>query len=216
MRKVSIVGIDKTGKTSIVKSLNNLKDIETIHLTICGNNSNFGKLSNKIINKLTNFGEKHNLKSLTGLSYLLHLNSYYLKEKTKSSHPLLVSDRDPIIDTLCYSDFYLPNKISRLIKPKLKDILEDKFGYPDSYIHLEVSPEVSLERCNEQNQLHEKFNALYRLDELFKKEISNVKKMGVNVIKINTNHKPLEEVTNEVKNNLYKINNQITQEATSC
>ncbi len=74
MYKVSIVGIDNTGKSSVVNSLNSIEGVETIHLTTFQSNDSYiAELTGKIVHYLVKFGEKNKLRMLTGLSYLLHL-----------------------------------------------------------------------------------------------------------------------------------------------
>ncbi len=157
MYKVSVVGIDNSGKTSVVRSLDQVEGISTIHVTAYQNNgSRFARVSGRIVNELAQFGETHNLKSVTGLAYFLHLVPYYFEERAKSSLQVLVSDRDPIVDTLCYSAFYLPDGFSKIVRHPLKFLLEHSFSYPDSFCYLEVSPEVSAKRNNKPLQLHDK------------------------------------------------------------
>ena len=200
MHKVSIVGIDNTGKTSIVKSLEDVDGIATINVTTFQNNaSKIAGISGKLVNGLAQFGEQHDSKFLTGAAYFMHLFPYFFEQRAKKYSPLLVSDRDPIVDTLCYSDFYLPDGYSRIIRLPLQFLLEHSFDYPNSFIYLLASPEVSASRYKERNQLHETIKALSRLRELFDGEMLRLEKNGIKIIRIDTDTKPLEEVANEVK-----------------
>jgi len=152
--KVSVVGIDNTGKTSVVRSLDQVEGVGTIHLTNYQNTaSRIARFSGRVVNQFAQFGESHNLKPVTGLAYLLYLFPYYFEERAKSSPQVLVSDRDPIVDTLCYSDVYLSDGFSRIVKPSLKFLLEHSFTYPNSFCYLDVSPEVSAQRNNKPLQL---------------------------------------------------------------
>ena len=200
MYKVSIVGIDISGKTSVVRSLDQVEGVSTIHVTTYQNNgSRIARVSGRFVSQFAQFGESHNLKPVTGLAYFLHLFPYYFEERAKSSQQVLVSDRDPIVDTLCYSDFYLPDGFSRIVRPPLKFLLEHSFSYPDSFCYLDVSPEVSAQRNNKPLQLHDKIKHLSRLKELFEAELLLAERRGIPIVRIETDTKPLEEVANEVK-----------------
>lgn len=200
MYKISIVGIDNSGKTSVVRSLDEVEGADTIHVTSYQNNgSRIARVSGRVVNRFAQFGETHDLKVLTGFAYLLHLFPYYFEEKAKNSSQVLVSDRDPIVDTLCYSDFYLPDGFSSVVRPPLKFFLEHSFSYPSSFCYLEVSPEVSTQRNNKPIQLHDKVESLSLLRDLFEKEMFNVERRGISVVRIDTDAKSLEEVTDEVK-----------------
>jgi len=95
MYKVSVVGIDNTGKTSAVNYVNDMDKVSTIHLTSCGNNgSSLARIIGKPLNRIAEFGEQHNLKTITGATYFLHLIPYAIEQRIKCS-PVLVSDRDP-------------------------------------------------------------------------------------------------------------------------
>ncbi|MFH0936458.1 MAG: hypothetical protein V1815_02155 [Candidatus Woesearchaeota archaeon] len=206
MHKISIVGIDNTGKTSIVKYLNKIERINTIHLTSCQNNySRFSYYLGQSLNKFVKFGENNNLRLLTGLMYFLHLFPYYLEEKAKNSSLILISDRDPIIDTICYSSVYLPNILSNMIKPHLKFILKQSFNYPSLFFYLEVTPEISSQRNNKKKQLHDRTKILELLKESFDREIFDVENIGIPVIRFDTNQKSLEEVIDEVKFSITKL-----------
>lgn len=203
MYKASIVGIDNTGKTSVVQSIDEVDGVSTIHLTTYQNNdSKIARHSGRLVNSLTVFGEAHDLKSLTGFAYFLHLFPYKFEEMAKNSSAVLVSDRDPIVDTLCYSDFYLPQRLSRIIRSPLRFALEHTFRYPDSFIYLEATPEVSVSRNSKQSQTHERIEALSRLKHLFDKEIFSLEHQGIPVVRIDTNSKPLEGVVDEVRYHL--------------
>lgn len=158
-----------------------------------------------MVGSLAKYGEDHNNKQLTGLGYLLHLFPYFFEQRTIDPCPLLVSDRDPIIDTLCYSDFYLPPSLSQSLRPSLKVFLETVFNYPRVFIYLDVSPEVSLMRGNGKKQLHDRIKDLSRLKELFEKEMFESKKRCLDIIRIDTNTKPLEQVIDEVEFSLQNI-----------
>ncbi len=200
MYKLSIIGIENSGKTSVVRSLDQIEGVKTIHVTTYQNNGlRVARVSGRIVNRFAQFGESQNLKSVTGLAYLLHLFPYYFEERAKSSSQVLVSDRDPIVDTLCYSDFYLPDDFSRMIRPPLKFLLEHSFSYPNSFCYLDVSPEVSAKRNDKPLQLHDKIKHLSRLKELFEEDIFLAERQGIPVVRIKTDAKPLEEVTSEVR-----------------
>jgi thymidylate kinase len=200
MNKISIIGIDNTGKTSIVKSLDKITGIDTIHLTKNKNNDcTIAKYLGKITDNLAKFGEDYNSKSLTGFAYLMHLLPYKLEERAKKFSQLLISDRDPIIDTLCYSEFYLPNKISSIVQPSLKFFLENSFNYPSSIIYLETTPEKSAKRNTNKNQLHEEIKSLTKLQRLFDEQMFLLRKKGTAIHRIDTNTKSLEEVTEEAR-----------------
>ncbi|MFH0808185.1 MAG: hypothetical protein V1888_01045 [archaeon] len=200
MRKVSIVGIDCTGKTSVVESLGDIYGASTIHLTKYKNNvSDIARISGGMVDKLARFGERRNSKIATGAAYFLHLAPYWIEENAKKDSNLLISDRDPIIDAICYSNFYLPTFISKKVGPTLKSFLESYFNYPDAFIYLDVSPEVSVRRNSGDVQLHEKVGTLSRLKELFDEQLSSAKKKGIKIDTINTDFKSLDGVIDEAR-----------------
>jgi len=135
----------------------------------------------------------------------MHLLPYKFEERTKRSSSLLVSDRDPIVDTLCYSDFYLSPATSKAIKPTLRFVLEHSFRYPDSFIYLDAEPENLVHRNHQGNQLHERTEALIKLKNSFDEQIYLIEKKGVAVNRIDTNSKSLEEVTEEIRFHVNKF-----------
>ncbi len=203
---MSVVGIDNSGKTSVVRSLGNVDGISTINVTAHQNNhSPIARVSGRVVNEFAQFGETHNLKSITGFAYLLHLLPYYFEEYSRNSSQVLVSDRDPIVDTLCYSDFYLPKSISGIVRPSLKFMLEQSFSYPSSFCYLDVSPEASAQRNNKPTQLHDNIQDLKRLKELFEEEMFLAERRGIKIVRIKTDIKPLEEVAAEVNFHLKRL-----------
>ena len=102
------------------------------------------------------------------------------------------------MDTLCYSDFYLPSGFSRIVRTPLKFLLQHSFSYPNSFCYLEVSSEVSVQRNNKPLQLHDTIKDLDRLRELFEEELFLAERQGIQVVRIDTDTKPLEEVADEV------------------
>ncbi len=203
MHKISVVGIDNTGKTSVVKSLEDIEGIRTIHLTACQDyNSKIAEISSRFSNSLIRFGENNNSKLIAGFAYFLRLFPYFFEEKVKTNSNLLVSDRDPIIDTLCYSAFYLPKSLAKIVKPALKSTLECLFNSPSSFIYLDVSPEISARRNDKPLQLHDKIESLTNLKSLFDEEMYLMKKQEIPVVRISTDNKSLEEVNDEVRYNI--------------
>jgi len=192
MYRAVVVGIDNSGKTSLVNSLGNVPGIDTIRLT---------QNPDSALQTLAEFGERHNLRSLTGFAYLLQLFPYFSKVSTRKSG-ILVSDRDPMIDAVCYSQAYLPKKIARGIRTPLKSFLGRFFSNADLVFYLGVSPEVSHQRNNKQAQLHDGVEHLTRLKESFDEEVRSLEKNGVPVVRIDTDRKPLEEITGEVRHHL--------------
>jgi len=206
MYKISVVGIDNCGKTSVVRSLAQVQDVSSIHLTAYQNNgSRVARISGRIVHELAQFGEAHKSKSVTGLAYLSHLFPYFFEQRAKNSSKVLISDRDPIVDTLCYSDFYLPDGFSRIVRPPLKLLLESSFDHPNLFCYLDVSPEVSAQRNNSPLQLHEDIRYLNRLKELFEAEMFLAKKQGITIAEIETDDQPLEEVVSAVRFHVNKL-----------
>ncbi len=200
MITISIVGIDNCGKTSLVKALNALEEVHTIHVTACEHSrSKTAKWLGIIFAAMARFSESRKMRILTGFVYLLHLVPYYFERNTKRSSRVLISDRDPIIDTLCYIECYLPSRLSHILKPSVKWLLERFFTYPTHFCYIEVSPEISLERNGNNSQLHDGIRSLTRLKELFDEELNYAVRRGIPVFKINSNIKSFEEVLDEVK-----------------
>jgi len=200
MHKVSIVGIDNAGKSSMVLSLGEVDCVNTIRLT--GGLSERSRTA-RVINRLAEIGESHSFKFVTGFAYLLHLFPYYLEQR-KNTAPVLISDRDPIVDTVCYADFYLPKGLSRLFRPSLKFVLERWFGYPDSFCYLDVNPEIAAQRTSSRQQLHERLQSLRRLKELFEEEMALAENRNIPVIRVDANTDSLEEATKELLQQLEK------------
>jgi len=206
MHKVSIVGIDNTGKSSIVNSLNGIEGVETIHLTtVQNNNSYIAKHTGNIVYYLARFGERNKLRRLTGLSYLLHLVPYAFEQATKNNCGVLVSDRDPIIDPLCYVHSYLPGITGKVIRPVLEKRLKTFFSLPDSFIYLTSTPDLSAGRDREKSQLHGKVEKISRINKILNQEIHLKENEGIPVKRIDTNEKSLEEVTIEVHDHIKSI-----------
>ncbi len=214
MYKVSIVGIDNTGKSSIVNTLNSIEGVETIHLTTFQNNdSRVAKHVGKIVCYLVKFGERKKLRMLTGLSYLFHLVPYAFEQATKKNNcVVLVSDRDPVIDPLCYMHSYLPGIVGRVVKPVLGKSLKTVFSLPDSFIYLTSTPELSAGRDKEKRQLHGKVEKICRVSKTLNKEMLLREKEGIPVKRIDTNKKSLEEVTIEVNELIKEIYHSTSKE----
>ncbi len=216
MHKVSIVGIDNTGKSSIVNSLNGVEGVETIHLTTVQNNDSYiAKHTGNIVYYLAKFGERNKLRRLTGLSYLLHLVPYAFEQATKKNCGVLVSDRDPIIDPLCYVHSYLPGIAGKVIKPVLEKRLKTFFSLPDSFIYLTSTPELSADRDTEKSQLHGKVRKIRRINEILNQKMLLIENEGIPIKKIDTNEKSLKEVTIEVHDHIKSIclstSNEVSQ-----
>jgi len=201
MYKASVVGIDNSGKSSAVSALEGIDGIGTIHTfsDYNGGKSRLARISGRLANRLAHFGEGHEYKKLTGFAYLLHLAPYLMEQRAKGSYSILVSDRDPIFDTLYNSEFYLPKGFTDKINPALRLTLRLFFSNPNLFIYLETSPEVSMKRSNEQKQLHEDLDTLTKIRELFDREVFALERNGTSVVRIDTDAKTLEEVTEEVK-----------------
>lgn len=145
MYKISIVGLDITGKSSVVNALENVEGINSIRLTFHRDNiSGISRFFARYINRLVLLGETNNLKYITGVGYFTYLFPYYFEEKARNFARVLVSDRDPIIDTLCYSEFYLNPSLRKLVIKPLKFSLENLFSYPNSFIYFDILPEISI------------------------------------------------------------------------
>ncbi len=203
MFKIGIIGIDNTGKTSIVESLGKEHGIEQAHLTT--HHQNHSKATHalgRFLGRFARFGEKRHKKTLTGFAYFLHLIPYYMELKAKKTATTLISDRDPVLDTLTYAHYYLADWFYKWIKRPLRYILEKFFSYPNLLFYLDVSPEVSIKRYSKIIQLHERAETLNRLRDIYNEELSRIKKLGVKVIFINTDEKDLNQVIKEVKSYL--------------
>lgn len=196
MYKISVIGIDKSGKTSTVNRLKK-ESIPTIYLTSNAHyDSRLAKGLSNVSDLLKNIGEKNDLKALTGFAYMFKLLPYKLEENAKKSYPLLVSDRDPIIDVYCYSKIYLDR--SKKLRPFIRNFLETQFQKPDKIIYLQTSPEVALDRMGKYRQLHETKKSLTLLSRLYDKKIMEMQKKGTSVKTINTDNFPLEAVIEKV------------------
>ena len=116
MFKITIVGLDNSGKTSVVRNLKQIEGLGKIHLTNYHSaQSETAKRLGRLSEKLAKFGEERDLRYLTGLAYLTYLVPYFLEEKAHKNSDVLVSDRCPILDTLVYYKFYAPFPLQRFI-----------------------------------------------------------------------------------------------------
>lgn len=205
MYKVSVVGIDNTGKTSVVNHVRGMDDVSTIHLTSCENNdSSLGKKIGKSLSSVVEFSESRDLRIITGATYFLHLIPYAMEQRIKSS-PVLVSDRDPMIDTLSHAEIYLPNGIPNSVRHPLRASLEYIFGRPNAVIYLDVSPEVSVQRNGLVVQIHEKVESLTRLKDSIGCELDRLSDLNVDIHTIDTESNSLNDVKGLVKSTLITI-----------
>lgn len=211
MYKASVVGIDGSGKGSVVRSLEEIDGVGTIHTfsDYSRGDSGLARVSGRLAARLAQFGEQHEAHKLTGGAYLLHLVPYFFEKRAKRPHQLLVNDRDPTVDPLINSDEYLSENSSRRVKKILRPSLKLFYGYPELFIYLEVNPKVAIERIerqgrNRQRQLHETLESLTNLKNLYDREMSRLEdEEGIAVVKIDTNPpKLLDEVIEEVKGTL--------------
>lgn len=204
MYRVSLVGIDSTGKTSSVKSLGDVEGIGTIYTfgKYVGSESRIARISGSLVERLAQFGQQHVQRTTSGFGYVGHLIPYYFEIKANRRKDIVVCDRDPIVDPLCFCESYLPKNISGNIRQPLKLALELFFDYPNLFIYLEASPEVSVQRNKEKKQLHEDVDNLTRVRELYDREIFIVEKKGISVARIDTDTKSLDEVIEKVKHTI--------------
>lgn len=201
MRKISIVGIDNCGKTAITRSFEGGDDIATIHLTSVQGESTRIRTLRRLVAALATFGERHRFKTLTGFAYLLHLIPYAYAERAlrQTEKRLLLSDRDPILDTLCYADVYIPKWIQTILFPHLRSLLTHFFPFPDAYLYVDITPSISATRMSASPQLHESTTHLSRLKFLFERHLGSVERNGVRVFRIVAEGKPLDAVAREVR-----------------
>lgn len=205
MYKVSVVGIDNTGKSSVVNYVKDMDNVNTFHLTSANNNgSYFAHTIRKPLKKLVNLGEHHNLRGFTGAAYLLHLIPYAIETKTKTA-PILVSDRDPLIDTLTHAQIYLPRRWGYSVQTPLRKSLEYLFGLPNEIIYLNVSPEVSVQRNGQIVQIHEKVKSLHKLQDAIEIELDRLSHLDINIHSIDTETNCMDEVKHQVFSTLTTI-----------
>jgi len=218
MYRVSIEGIDYSGKTSVVKRLEDIDGVKPIHLASNYNSSDsiVARISGKLVHGFSQFTEYHKREILTGFAYLLHLIPHYFDERVINSNNIIVTDRHPIIDTLVHSEIYLYRSNSKEIRSishsfwqhiftrsRVQSSLEHFFDYPNLVVYLEISPEAAIKRSEEQSQRKQRQlqdDSLTMSRDLLEQEISRVEnEKGVEIVRINNNPpKTLEEVTEEV------------------
>lgn len=201
MYKVSVVGIDNSGKTSVVRSLENIDGIGTIYTfgEYVGSESRLARFFGSLVDRLTQFGQVNEHKTISGFAWVGHFIPYYFAERANGHKDIVARDRDPVVDALCYSESYLLQGISRILRRPLKLTLKTFFGYPNLLIYLETSPEVAVQRSVKKKQLHEDLDNLTRVRGLYDQEIFILEKEGINVVRIGTDTKSLEEVIEEVR-----------------
>lgn len=156
MKRISLIGIDGSGKTSLTHLFMTNK-FHTISISSF-QTSSFKSIQflGFLLNVLSLFFEKINFKTLYSFIYLLHLIPYYLEIMCiRNKNLILISDRDPIIDTLCYFKFYFPQLSNTYFFNILKIILIKTFKPAVHYFFLNVYPETALKRKLKNIQLHE-------------------------------------------------------------
>ena len=202
MIEVSVVGADGAGKSSLVNAIASLQieNFRVIHLTSCKNApkgfiGNFGKM----LNQWTQFAEKRRWKLLTGLGYFLYLIPYFfLEKKLKKEARVLISDRDPTLDTLCHMKFYLPACLYSALGRPIAALLRGVFKRPNAFWHLQASLETIRNRDKGPLQIHEldDENSLF-IANFLGTELAKFKTRGVEVYEIQTDGKSIDEVLKE-------------------
>ena len=202
MHKISIVGLDNTGKTSVVEYCGLEEGVDTLSLTTpLKHRSFFAKEIYSNAYWLAQKGEIHKLKYISGAAYLAHLIPYAIEEQ-RCQNQFIVSDRDPILDSLCYAFCYLPKPLASQIRTPLNMALEALFAYPTTYIHLEISPETSISRNRKTFQHHDSLSTLKKLHEVYENELQRIEDEGIGVLRINTEEHSLDEVKAMVRGHL--------------
>ncbi len=208
-KRVSVIGIDNCGKTSVVTFLGSNKGMPTTHLT-CQHHSDSpcARVLGGMVGALARFGERHQLRFITGCAYLAHLFPYYLDLRRKKNTGMIVSDRDPIIDTMCYSQIYLPRAFSRCIEPFLRGFVHYLFHAPDTLFYLTGSPDAAAARGKGHPQLHERrVEVLKRLTHLFDREVERLHRRGVTVITLDTDTRAASEIADHIADYLGSTGN---------
>lgn len=201
MRKISIVGIDNSGKTTITRSFEGSDAIATIHLTSVLGGSTWISAVRRLVTGLAALGERHHLKTLTGFAYLLHLIPYAHAERVlrQAEKRLLLSDRDPILDTLCYANVYLPKWIQPALFPHLRALLMRFFSFPDAYLYVDIAPSISITRMSASPQIHESTAHLSLLKTLFEYHLKAIERAGVRIFRIGADGKSFDAVAREAR-----------------
>lgn len=204
MYKISVAGIDNSGKTSVVRSLENTDGIGAIYTfgEYVGSKSRLARFFGSLVDRLTQFDQENGHKTISGFAWVGHFIPYYFAERANRHKDIVARDRDPVVDALCYSESYLLWGTSRILRRPLKLTLKTFFGYPNLLIYLETSPEVAVQRSVKKKQLHEDSDNLTRVRDLYDQEIFRLEREGIDVVRINTDTKSLEEVIEEVRHTL--------------
>lgn len=239
---IAIIGIDGSGKSSCYSNV--LERVSQRKVAVIGDEvfiSQKGKLIKpgvRYLNlKLFLSKRVKNIKNRT-LYKILKLTELILRVKVqdkvvkKYQPELILTDGSPLINTLAWGNFYLPDIYSKklcsevlgymigknipwsrkyfLIK-KIPEIflinfLRVKFQNPDIVFFLKVSPEVSLQRItmrSKEKQAHENKEFLQGLQQAYK-IVCDILKKNTEINNIDTDNKTLEEVSNIISNRIYE------------
>ena len=125
----------------------------------------------------------------------------YLGHLIKDAN-IVMYETDTLLHPAVYMTFHLPfsRHISRRIRVRLASIV---FGSKRRFLtfYLEVDPNIAVERIRKRGgniHTHENVKDLETLKEEFDKMISIASGSGFNIVRINTDNKSAEDVTNEI------------------
>lgn len=218
--KVSITGIDGSGKTSsineVIGRLNGL-NIALRDVPVDYRNKSFFTYVEQRLETVWLWAEKHNNKFIPGIGYVLTTMLYkptsFLRYTFNGRPDILVNHRDPIIDSAVYFSFYWRwiNKVLRLppqakIEWARRIIMED---LPDVVIHLEVDPSLAIARIIEKLKksdkksvlhLHEAKVILTELQNSYREVIEQAKqeKSSMKIFRLDTGQTSQEEIGLEI------------------
>ena len=210
MYKISIIGIDNTGKTAVVNRIEDEYRLETIQLTSFKKcSSKLAKELGSLIEKWIRWSEYKQYQYCTGLLYFLLLIPYKIELWSKRKSSFILSDRDPIIDTLCYSHLYLPDKIARYLCQYFEFFLKRIFHYSDLYIYLVPSPKISVQRMKNSMQLHENLDDLSKLEQCYQFQLKELKSENIEVICIHIDSLTLNQLVAQIKTVILKRINRV-------
>lgn len=137
MARISIIGLDGAGKTTLAKEIAGLNIFPVVYLN--GSSHSLPRTwVERLSRRLIQSGETSRNKYSAGLGYFLQLISYYFQIRNIPKTKAYFSDRDPVMDTMSHLDFYLPRILRNRFRQGIRNFLYRVFDGPWLIIWLDL------------------------------------------------------------------------------